>query len=270
MSDPISNGINDPVLKSILKPKDHPSIKAIRKISKLNSLFKFSNVEKREILNEIVNLDASKSCQDTDVPTKIIKENADIFADFIHPAINTTINKNEFPSFLKLADVIPVFKKGSKNSKHNYRPISILKNISKVFERVMFKQIGDFMENYFSKFQCGFRKGYSTQQCLIALIEKWKSATDKGKFFGSLLTYRSSHSELFLGKGVLKICSKFTGEHSYRSAISIKLQIALRHGCSPVNLLHILRTPFQHTYLRPFFVSHMNCSLLNSMLMVSV
>ena len=43
------------------------------------------------------------------------------------------------------------------------------------------------MENFFSKFQCGFRKGYSTQQCLIALIEKWKSATDKGKSFGALL-----------------------------------------------------------------------------------
>ena len=159
VSDSISNDINDPVLKSILKYKDHPSIKAIEKISKLNNLFKFSNAEKREILNEIVNLDALKSCQDTDVPTKIIKENAAIFADFIHPAINASINKNEFPSFLKLADVMPVFKKGSKNSKHNYRAIGILKNIFKVYERVMFKQIGDFMENFFSKFQSGFRKG---------------------------------------------------------------------------------------------------------------
>ena len=132
VSDPISNDINDHVLKSVLKYKDHSSIKAIEKISKLNSLFKFSNLEKREILNEIVNLDASKSCQDTDVGTKIIKENADIFADFIHPVINTTINKNQFPSFLKLADVIPVFKKDSKNAEHNYQPISILKNISKV------------------------------------------------------------------------------------------------------------------------------------------
>ena len=52
----------------------------------------------------------------------------------------------------------------------------------------MFKQIGDFMENFFSKCQCGFRKGCSTQQCLIALIETWKSATDKGKSFGALLT----------------------------------------------------------------------------------
>ena len=125
--DPISNDINDPVLKSILKYKDHRSIKAIEKITQLNSLFKLSNVEKRKMRHEMVNLDASKLCQDTDVPTKIIKESADIFADFIHPAINTIINKNEFPSFLNLADVIPVFKKGSKNSKHKYKPISILK-----------------------------------------------------------------------------------------------------------------------------------------------
>ena len=61
VSDPISNDINDAVLKSVLKYKDHPNIKAIEKISKLNNLFKFSNVKKREILNEIVNVDALKS-----------------------------------------------------------------------------------------------------------------------------------------------------------------------------------------------------------------
>ena len=115
VSDPISNDVSDPVLKSVLKYKDHPNIKAIEKISKLSSLFKFFNVEKSEILNEIVNLDASKSCQDTDIPTKVIKENANIFADFNHPAINATINKNGFPSFWKLADVIYTFNKGSKN-----------------------------------------------------------------------------------------------------------------------------------------------------------
>ena len=54
---------------------------------------------------------------------------------------------------------------------------------------------------------------------------------------------------MFFGKGVLKICSKFTGEHPCRSVISIKLQsnfieIALPYGCFPVNLLHIFRTPF--------------------------
>ena len=60
---------------------------------------------------------------------------------------------------------------------------------------------------------------------------------------------RSSHPEVYLEKGVLKICSKFTGEHPWRSMISIKLlgnfiEITLRHGYSSVNLLHIFRTPF--------------------------
>ena len=61
--------------------------------------------------------------------------------------------------------------------------------------------------------------------------------------------HRSNNSEVFLRNDVLKICSKFTGEHPCQSVISIKLQssfieITLRHGCSPVNLLHISRTPF--------------------------
>ena len=62
-------------------------------------------------------------------------------------------------------------------------------------------------------------------------------------------SYRSDPPEVFLGKGVLKIYGTFTGEHSYRSVISIKLhcsffEIILLCGCSPVNLLYIFRTPF--------------------------
>ena len=65
---------------------------------------------------------------------------------------------------------------------------------------------------------------------------------------------RSSRPEVFLGKGVLKIFSKFTGEHPCRSAISIKLlcnliEIALRHECSLVNLLHIFKNTFSKEHL---------------------
>ena len=59
----------------------------------------------------------------------------------------------------------------------------------------------------------------------------------------------SAHPVVISGKDVLKICSKFTGEHPSRSVISKKLlskfiEITLRHGCSPVDLLHVFRTPF--------------------------
>ena len=62
-------------------------------------------------------------------------------------------------------------------------------------------------------------------------------------------TYRSSHPNVFLKKGALRTYSKFTGEHPCRSVISVKflckfIEIALWHGCSPVNLLHIFRTLF--------------------------
>ena len=72
--------------------------------------------------------------------------------------INASINNGDFPLFLKLANVIPVFKKDSKNSKDNYRTISILKNISKVYERILFKQIGTFMDNFFQNFNAVLEK----------------------------------------------------------------------------------------------------------------
>ena len=61
--------------------------------------------------------------------------------------------------------------------------------------------------------------------------------------------WRSSFSDVFLGKSILKKCSKFTGKHPCQSVVSIKLlcnfiEVAPRHGCSPVSLLHIFRTPF--------------------------
>ena len=93
-----------------------------------------------------------------------------------------------FPTSLKLANITPVYKKGSKNSKENYRSVSILPNISKIYERCLFKPMSNYFENIFSKYQCGFRQGLSAQYCLISLIEKSKKSVDKGKTFDSLLT----------------------------------------------------------------------------------
>ena len=94
--------------------------------------------------------------------------------------INASISASKFANDLKEADVLPICKKKSKLSKENYMPISILPNISKVYERCLYHQISKSFESRFSKFQCGFRKGYSAQHCLIAMIEKWKTAVDNG------------------------------------------------------------------------------------------
>ena len=87
-------------------------------------LFSFSQAT-REILREILSLDTTKQCQDADRLTKILKENADIFSDFLFAYYNASIVKSsKFPSILTLADIIPVFMKGDKECKNNYRRVS--------------------------------------------------------------------------------------------------------------------------------------------------
>ena len=89
---------------------------------------------------------------------------------------------------MKNAIIAPVHKKGAKSSKDNYRPVSILSNLSKIYEKLLFKQISGYFEPILSKFQCSFRKGYGAQHCLLAMLEKWKLAVDNKRNFGALLT----------------------------------------------------------------------------------
>ena len=87
-----------------------------------------------------------------------------------------------------MENVTPVYKKGNRSNKDNDLPISILPNLSKIFDKCLCKQISTYFEDILSKYQCGFRKGHSAQHCLLALIEKWKQSVDHGKVFGALLT----------------------------------------------------------------------------------
>ena len=83
LDDPICENINDPFLKAIARYRNHPSIVAIKKFCNSKSHFPFKNVQKEEILKELDNLNINKATQNTDIPTKIIKENSEIFGDFI-------------------------------------------------------------------------------------------------------------------------------------------------------------------------------------------
>ena len=185
---PLVNNISDPTLKAILKYRKHPGVIAIRDKFKIKDAFSFVEVDQKEIEKEILSMDVNKASQGSDIPTKIVKENVDIFGSFVCTSFKNTIKLSNFYENLKYADVTPLHKKGKKDLKGNYRPVSILPNLSKIFEKCMFKQITQFFDKIFSKYQCGFRKGFSTQHCLLAMLEKWKSSVDKGKVFGALLT----------------------------------------------------------------------------------
>ena len=88
--------------------------------------------------------------------------------------INKCISTKSFPDEWKVADVIPVYKKENPNDKANYRPISLLPIISKIFERVPFEQIEKFSKKILSPKLYGFRKGHSTQHVLLNLLKNWQ------------------------------------------------------------------------------------------------
>ena len=86
-----------------------------------------------------------------------------------------------FPSVLKTAKVVPVFKKDSKLDYSNYRPISLLSNIEKILEKLMYKRLYTFLNNnIIYNFQFGFRQQYSTSHALINITENIRKALDDG------------------------------------------------------------------------------------------
>ena len=141
----------------------HPSILNIKKM-KLDSVFSFRKTTQEEVLKVIQDLNTKKSCQTSDTPTKIIKLNSDIFSNLIHKHFNYCIDKGEFSNDLKHADIVPICKKNNKCEK-NYRPVSILSNLSKVYEKLMYNQLYEYFDKILFPSQCGFQKGYRAQQC---------------------------------------------------------------------------------------------------------
>ena len=97
------------------------------------------------------------------------------------------LSTGNFPDNMKLADITPVLKKKDPLRKENYRAVSILSAISKIFERLMQKQVVGYMVHFLSPYLCGYRKKFNTQQALLALIENWKKVVDNKDFGGAVL-----------------------------------------------------------------------------------
>ena len=187
----LSNDLNtdDPILNAISKYKNHPSIlKIIEFHGTENESFSFENTTFETVYNEIMSLNLSKASPKDSLPAKIIKDNCDIFAQKLYIDFNASIKSGTYPNNMKLADITPSYKKGDHTNKENYRPVSILPALSKIYERLIFNQMYGFIESKLSNDQCGFRKGYSAQYCLINLIEKWRASADNNCSSGVLLT----------------------------------------------------------------------------------
>ena len=126
--------------------------------------FEFELVSETTVVN-IINSLKNKHTKDHDqITNKLIKIIKTEIAKPLTYIINQSITSGCFPERLKLARVRPLYKKGDRQLITNYRPISILPIISKIFERVLHMQITYYLEDnkLLSKAQYGYRKGHST------------------------------------------------------------------------------------------------------------
>ena len=167
--------------------KNHPSIKSINSNKRSDNKFSFKPVTVREVKGLLKSLDTKKAIGIDGIPPIILKLSADIIAKPLTDVMNKSIVENNFPTLAKIAKILPFFKKDERSNKKNYRPVSVLSSLSKIFGKVLQNQISNFMENLFSPYVSAYRKGFSTQHVLIRLIEEWKKALDDNYVVGSIL-----------------------------------------------------------------------------------
>ena len=180
--------MDDPVDNIIEKFRNHPSILKIKATYFQEDSFSFFVVSENDVCPVIKNNDSSKAYQKDNIPPKILKENVDVLPSFLKDDINLSFDKGKFPGNQKNADITPIFKKLGRNTKSNYRPQNILPTLSKIYEKLLYQQMYEYFENIFSKYLCSFRRGHSTQHCLLYMLEKLKKACDMGLTTGILLT----------------------------------------------------------------------------------
>ena len=151
-----------------------------------NEVFEFKSVSPLEVWEEINKLDKSKKTS-SEISSDVVKLISGFSLEHITYFINKMFSSNKFPGKLKLADVSPIFKCGESTQKANFRPISVLSAFSKVFERIMSKQIQPFTSKFLSSLLCAFQNGHSTQHALFRLIETCRKTLDEKGVVGMVL-----------------------------------------------------------------------------------
>jgi hypothetical protein len=159
------------------------------KLGVSENCFEIKPVLPIEINNLLQGLNTCKATGLDNISARFLKDGAPILAIPICHIFNLSIAQSIFPDKFKNAKIIPLFKKGDKFSEGNYRPISILPVMSKIFERIVHNQIYHYCDRNKIIFQnqSGFRQGFSTETALLYLSDNVRNNLDKQNFTGMLM-----------------------------------------------------------------------------------
>ena len=149
----------------------------------ISANFKFKNVNESDIDKIINELSNKTSCGHDNISTKLLKSKKHQLVKPLTIIINQMLRTGIFPNKLKIAKVIPLYKNKDDTHITNYRPISILPSISKIFEKVIYIQLYDYFtdNDLFSHSQYGFRSNHSTELAVLEVIDRIILDMDKGR-----------------------------------------------------------------------------------------
>ena len=150
-----------------------------------DNTFVLHPIAKEEVINVIDKLDSAKGTGPHSIPTDILKFIKFIISESLSDIINLSFKTGIYIENLKVSKIIPIYKgKGSNLSCSNYRPISLLSNIDKIVEKLMFKRLYSFLSKYkvIYNLQFGFRENHSTTHALTYLTEQVRNALDNSNY----------------------------------------------------------------------------------------
>ena len=143
--------------------------------------FVFIPVTPRDIELEITTLPTKKADGLYSCPYRILKCAQHILSKPLADIYNCSIETGIYPNKLKIAKIIPIYKSGDETDPNNYRPISLLSSFNKIFEKIMYKRLHNYltMKEFFCDTQYGFRKQHSTQHAILDIINVIQDNMDK-------------------------------------------------------------------------------------------
>ena len=136
----------------------------------------------------LAQLNPSKAPGQDNFPPRLLKDGPTNIGPPLAHIINLSLRTYVVPGKIKIAEVIPLFKSGSKSCVENYRPISVLAALSKVLERIVYDQLSNYLEHnkLITTSQFGFRKSYNTELAVTLLTDQIRQAMDHSKLTGAV------------------------------------------------------------------------------------
>ena len=171
------------ILASKLPLADRPFSEYLSKSSSPELSFFFKPVTPSEIQFQILFIPNSKSHGLYFCPTQLLKYqySSEVISPVLSDILNTSVSLGAYPQKLKRSKIIPIFKADDETNTSNYRQISFLSNFNRIFEKIMYDRMRDFIEKHSLLYssQYGFRQAHSTQHAILDMVETIQTNVDK-------------------------------------------------------------------------------------------